>query len=139
MWKVPADHEIFGRINSTQWLWYFHNYERDKEEHVLLNRDFIEYHAGFLAPEMVEHVRKNRTEDGPREGVIGTTDEQAFADSVGSIFGRDPGFAGPTEAGELNDVSANVVDRMAEYEQLQAEARNTPKYNYRHWADFDLE
>lgn len=140
MWGVPADHEMFKRINSTQWLWYFHNYVKDQDEQLLVSRDLIEYHAGFMAPEMVEHVRKQRNdaEGAGKEGVIGTNDDQAFANTISSIFGRDPGFAS-TPGGEVHDVSANIVDRMAEHERLQAELLKAPKYNYKHWADFDLE
>lgn len=140
MWGVPADHEMFNRVNSAQWLWYFYNYAKDQEEQLIVQRDMLEYHAGFLAPDMVDHVRKAREEEENKrpEGVIGTTDDQAFAQSIGSIFGRDPGF-GDAPIGEVHDVSANIVDRMAEHEMLQAELMKTPKYNYKHWIDFDLE
>lgn len=140
MWGVPADHEMFLNINNTQWMWYFHNYIQDQDERMTIQRDMIEYHAGFLAPEMVEHVRntRNESEAVPTEGIIGTTDDQAFADSINAMFGRDPGF-GDAAAGEINDVSGNIADRMAEYASLEAERKKTSVYNYQYWANFDLE
>ena len=140
MWGVPINHEYFENTNRAQWLWYFYNSLKDNEDEFINSRNMIEYHAGFLAPELVQKIRNSREEN--KDNVIGTKDEKAFGDSIKQIFGRDPGIApkqsGGNIKGEVHHID-NVLDRIAEYEKTQQELEHTPAYNYKHWSDFDLE
>lgn len=139
MWGVPTDHDMFRRINYAQWLWYLYSFVNDQDEEFTANRDLLEYHAGFMAPEAVDHVRKLREEEKPeREGIIGTADDTAFSESIGRMFGRSVGL-GEAEGSEMHDVSGDIADRMADYEKQQQENKYRPRFNYQHWLDFDLE
>jgi uncharacterized radical SAM superfamily protein len=60
MWGVPVDHAVFSDVSDAQWLWYFFNYMKDSDEHFEMTRGFIEYHAGFIEPEVVRRVRESR-------------------------------------------------------------------------------
>lgn len=139
MWGVPIDHEYFDNTNLVQWMWYFYNDLKDKEEEYIDNRNFVEYHASFIEPEMVSRIIEHREIN--KDNVIGTTDDAAFSESVGRIFGRDPKLA-PSEGGskqELHQVD-DMLERIKAYEKEQAFLKNSNlPYNYKHWLDFGLE
>jgi hypothetical protein len=86
---VPVDHEMFERISSPQWLWYYHNHAKDQEEEFERSRDFVEYHASFIEPKAVQKIREARS--GGDSGVITDTN---FVESVKGIFGREVEFQG---------------------------------------------
>jgi len=139
MWGVPIDHEYFKSTNSAQWLWYYYNSIKDRDNDFTNSRTLLEYHAGFLEPELVNKVRASREEESKKKssGVIGTTDDKAFSDSVGRLFGRNIDGTIPENTGNVHKL--NFADRMAEYEKEQQEKRRRPKYNYTHWTDLELE
>jgi hypothetical protein len=143
MWGVPIDHEYFKTTNNAQWLWYFYNSIEDKKESFLNSRSLLEYHVGFLEPALVNKIRNERDNaQNTKEGVIGTTNEAAFAASVGSMFGSDLNIPFKDKK-ELSEEEVHhftdVADRIKEYEEKQAELKtNTVPYNYKHWTEFDL-
>jgi len=99
MWGVPIDHEYFKTTNTAQWLWYFYNSNKDRDEHFTSSRTLLEYHAGFLEPELVNKVRNSREESDRPESVIGTTDDKAFGESIGRLFGRNIDGTVPEDSG----------------------------------------
>lgn len=139
MWGVPIDHEYFSKTNIAQWLWYYYNYLKDQEDNFTRDRSLLEYHVSFLEPELVNKIVKDRNIDGESdEPVIGTTDDAAFNVSIGRLFGRNPNLGESKETYEIHEVS-DMLDRISEYEQTVEAQKDAPLYNYRYWAEFDLE
>jgi hypothetical protein len=139
MWGVPIDHEYFDNTNIVQWMWYYYNDLKDQEEGYVRNRNLVEYHASFIEPEMVNKIMEQREKN--TDNVIGTTDDKAFSESIGRMFGRDPNLAPVNEQpqGELHQVD-DMLERIDAYEKEQATLRNSNlPYNYNHWSEFDLE
>lgn len=130
MWSVPVDHEIFNRINSAQWMWYFHNFMKDEEETFIKERNMTEYHLSFVNPEVVQKIRKEREQIAPEE-------EGAFLKGVEKLFGRSIKL-GDTEAieGDLN-IDLDEVNKMMK--NLAYANKIDKNRNYRHWVDLDLE
>jgi hypothetical protein len=138
MWGVPIDHDYFKNTNLVQWMWYYYNEQKDREEEYINSRNLVEYHASFIEPEMVSKIIEQR--DKNEDNVIGTTDDKAFNESVGRMFGRDPNLAPVDQSqGELHQVD-NMLEKIDAYEKEQAALKNTNlPYNYNHWSEFDLE
>jgi hypothetical protein len=139
MWGVPIDHKYFDNTNIVQWMWYFYNDLKDQEDEYVRSRNLLEYHASFTEPEMVGKIIEQR--ESNRDNVIGTTDEKAFSESVGRIFGRDLKLnpAKDQPDGELHHVD-DMLERIDAYEKEQAALKNSNlPYNYNYWSEFDLE
>lgn len=82
---MPVDSPIFDEVSDPQWLWYFHNFVKDNEDRFDFQRNLIEYHAGFLAPDAVMRVRKRR--EGKDKPIV-VSNEQ-FNKNLSDMFGRD--------------------------------------------------
>ena len=139
MWGVPIDHDYFKNTNLVQWMWYHYNDTKDQEEQYIKNRNLVEYHASFIEPEMVGKIieQRNKNEDN----VIGTTDDKAFGDSVGRMFGRDISLELNKDQSEreLHQVD-NMLQLIEDYEREQSALKsNNLPYNYDHWSELDLE
>lgn len=121
---------MFSQINSVQWLWYFHNFNKDEEEDFTRKRDMTEYHLSFVAPDVVQKVRKDREQSSPDE-------EGAFLKGVEKLFGRSIKI-GDSEAieGDLN-IDLDNIDRLMR--NLEYSSKIDKNRNYRHWVELDLE
>jgi hypothetical protein len=93
MWNVPVDHEMFDRISSPQWLWYYFNHAKDQEDQFERTREFVEYHASFIEPQAVQKLRESRNKDL-------VVSDKDFAESVKDMFGRDVKFQGADQGGD---------------------------------------
>jgi hypothetical protein len=95
MWNVPVDHEMFDRISSPQWLWYYFNYAKDQEDEFERSRDFVEYQASFIEPQAVQKIRDARN----NTSVEGRYEDSQFDDNVKKMFGREvrPNQSGAVE------------------------------------------
>jgi len=123
----------------VQWLWYYYNDLKDQEEDHVRSRNLVEYHASFIEPDIVNKIIEQRESGG--EGVIGTTDDEAFRKSVGEIFGRDVKLPSSEEHsdGEIHEVSG-LLDRVKAYDEEQAALKKeTLPFNFKHWSEFNLE
>jgi len=129
---------MFARINPAQWLWYMCNFSQDRDEQFEVKRDLVEYHAGFLAPELVEHVRNSRDEpeNAPLKG-IGTNSDQEFSNTLGEWFGKTLPFVEDNDA--QNEHRESRADIDYEHYLLNKAIQQGPKLNYKHWLEFDLE
>ena len=131
IWGVPIHSEIFKGINQAQWLWYFYMYSDDMNEDFTIKRDLLEYHAGFLEPEIVGKVRDAREKEaGDREGVIGTKNEKEFSEGIGKLFGKSL---------EGEEYGIALADSITERDELANINKGLPIYNYKHWLDLELE
>lgn len=132
MWHVPADHEMFAQLSTAQWLWYFHNFMKDREETFTNERDLIEYQVSFSAPDVIKKVRKSREE------TVGVEDA-SFYKGIEKIFGRsiDPTGSSKSIEGGIHDIDLDeVVRRMSNIDHYE---NYDPSLNYKHWATLDLE
>jgi len=132
MWGVPVDHDIFTRVNPAQWLWYFHNFIKDEEEDFKSRRDMTEYHLSFVAPDVVQKIRKDRDETKPEE-------EAAFLKGVEKLFGRAI-KVGDSDAleGDLNIDLDKIDDYMNNVRSINYLKGLGKDRNYRYWAEIDL-
>lgn len=125
---MPTDHEIFNKLNQGQWLWYFHNFQKDQEEDFTLRRDLVEYHASFIEPQAVQKIR-----DG-RKNAVRVEDNQ-FAQNIESIFGRAlPNSKNPAKKKEELSVDwGTVMKNIEEHRNKKVEKRD-----YKYWLNLEL-
>ena len=113
---------------------------KDQEESYIRNRNLVEYLASFIEPELVSEIMKKRDQSGfTSDNVSNEESDAIFNESIKQIFGRDPNLAPKDELGGDADQIGNTLDRIATYEHEKDTKNTNPAYNYRHWADFDLE
>lgn len=126
---MPADHSIFNNLNQGQWLWYFHNFQKDQEDEFILKRDLIEYHASFIEPKAVQQIR-----DGRKKVV--QVDDNSFAQNIQSIFGRPlPNSKNPAPDKKVENINwGDLVKNVQEYRNRKEE----PNANYSYWVNMDL-
>lgn len=128
---MPADHQIFTDLNQGQWLWYFHNFQKDQEDEFTLKRDLVEYHASFIEPQAVQKIR-----DGRKKTI--EVDDKSFAQNVQTIFGRPlPGTSNPSTKKEEFSVNwGDIVNSVQEYRDKQ----NNPdsNNNYKYWLNTEI-
>ena len=131
MWGVPVDHEVFKEINSSQWLWYYHNFIQDREERFEFNRDMVEYHASFIEPEAVRKIRN------AREQTVEVPDAQ-FMSGLEKMFGRSLTNKGdrPKEQ-KLHKTDIQTI--LNNYRSAQVEEKQPKGSNYKDWLNLNLE
>jgi hypothetical protein len=87
MWGVPVDDSIFDSISPKQWMWYFYNFLKDQEEDFEGKRDFVEYHASFIEPQVVKKIKDER--EGKSDDKTVKVSDDDFTRGLKSLFGRD--------------------------------------------------
>ncbi len=131
MWGVQADHEIFKSVNQAQWLWYYHNFMKDREEAFENNRDMVEYHASFIEPEAVRKIRE------ARDQAIEIPEEQ-FTSGIQRVFGRSlPGSVNKPKEKEIHKVDLGKV--LTEYKLLQNIHNKPNGFSYKDWLNIKME
>ncbi|MFA5023436.1 MAG: hypothetical protein WC523_00565 [Patescibacteria group bacterium] len=129
MWGVPVDHEMFREISSSQWLWYYHNFIKDRDEKFEENRDMVEYHASFIEPEAVRKIKE------AREQAVEVPDEQ-FISGIEQMFGRSLPSVKNQQEKEMHKVDIGKV--LDNYNNIKKS--DVPKeISYKDWLNMDLE
>ncbi len=126
---------MFEELNTAQWLWYFHNFMKDREEEYIQRRDMVEYHASFIEPEAVRKIRETR------EKAVEVSDDQ-FAAGLEKFFGRSLTTKRKKD-GKLESVDPSTA--ITNYEAIKAFGSAQPGVidvkgrDYKHWLNSDLE
>lgn len=124
---------MFKDINQAQWLWYFHNFQKDDNEEYEYHRNFVEYLASFSEPAVVKKIRAQRDS----EVVVESKD---FGDVVKNIFGRAlPGEAPQNKDAVKHNINLNEVLEKIDNIKFNNKMAKDTSLNYKHWADFDME
>lgn len=126
---MPADHSIFERLNDAQWLWYYHNLRKDREEEFYQRRDLVEYHASFIEPEAVRKIRESR------EKAVEVSD-QDFSTGLKRMFGRDFNVE-KRASGKIESVDPRQA--MTEHKIQKVSNKPVETTSYKHWLSSDLE
>lgn len=80
---------MFDNINQAQWLWYFHNAVEDDNAEFDRFRDFVEYNASFIEPEVVKSIIEDRkNENGDGAGAVASNTDEEFASNIEELFGK---------------------------------------------------
>ena len=131
MWGVPADHKMFEELNTAQWMWYFYNFYKDKDEEFEHSRDMVEYHASFIEPEAVRRIRDSR------DRAVEIPDDKFMA-GLEYLFGKplmNASLNRPKEQ-ELHKIDLNKV--LTDYNNLKKEKINVKKFNYKDWTNLKI-
>lgn len=130
---MPVDHEMFDKVNISQWLWYFYNFIEDQKEEFDVRRDLVEYHASFIEPEAVRKIRESREEsvEIPYE---------EFVDGIEYFFGRKINIS----KDKKNKIESHSIDPAAAARMSDLYKRDIKKTPVRvldsgHWLNIDLE
>ena len=127
MWGVPVNDEVFEGINSTQWLWYFHNFVEDRNEGFVHDRDMVEYEASFVEPEAVRKIKE------ARDKKITVSNEQ-FDAGLKRMFGRSmPKVQAPSgDKIECVDVDS-AIKSYNKMMKEQSEVIDRKGLDYKYW------
>lgn len=127
MWHVQVDHKIFDELNSAQWLWYFNNFMKDREEEFISRRDLVEYLASFIEPEAVRKIKQ------AREKAVQVSDKD-FSFGIEKMFGRKISSE-KRDATEMHNI--DLTNNIMEYKFYKEKSNS--KSNFKDWLYFDLE
>lgn len=127
---MPIDHEIFGRLNDAQWLWYHYNFLQDEQESFESKRNLTEYLASFIEPEAVRQIVS------ARERSVEVSDDN-LKSAIRTIGGRDFNVEKANKSdGKIH--SADPKTAMQHYKATQG-AQDTEQPTYKDWMSLDLE
>jgi len=128
---VPHNHSVFDDLTTPQWLWYFHQIEKDSENEFIKDRNMTEYLASFIEPKAVAKIIKSRDEE------LKITDDD-FSKILESSFGRSlPGSPEVIESADDIINADDLVKRKRDYEERQAQNKDMSR-NYKYWSEVNL-